>query len=249
MTMTQDVSPSELRTFPLFVSAEAHALRVLARASRQRVLDRGRTLVRSGARLDFVVLLVRGKLSLTSRNKTGVTVQTGLLDAPALFGDAEWAAGVPWTVDVRAVDLSVCILVPTREYERFLERTPGVAIAVYKDASIRHLRANQSVQALGLLPVRLRLLRALLDYALRFGVAEGRRIRIAHRLSMQDLAAAAGVNAKTVQRALRELTAEGLIERGARWSYIVPDLERMRAELRGVLGHSSSVTDEQVLRF
>jgi CRP/FNR family cyclic AMP-dependent transcriptional regulator len=108
---------------------------------------------------------------------------------------------------------------PSVDLARSLERDPWLA-AWLAAALMARARAFERALARALvLPVRERLLDVLSELAGSHGVSTNDGIRIPIPLSQEDLGALVGATRESVNRALRQLTASGLIERrGGRYS-------------------------------
>ncbi|MFC1610012.1 Crp/Fnr family transcriptional regulator [Myxococcota bacterium] len=198
----------------LFGVVPNEELKVLAEQSEVRFVDAGDLVVRFGAPADRIIFLADGKLAIYRRNKKrGVALLLGILDAPSLFGDAEFAAGAPWMASARAEVDACCIMIPGAAFMKMVDRHAELASHLYRDASIRHLLAHHTAQTVALYGVETRLLRLLLDYAFRYGERVGNDVRLTRSLSQVEIAAALGVTRKTVARTLRPMEEKGTISR------------------------------------
>jgi CRP-like cAMP-binding protein len=236
-----------LRTGALLRDVPDAELRKLSRRCTVRVLDAGEILVHAGSPQRDVAYLIEGMLLLYRRNKQrDITLMLGLLSAPSLFGDAEWAAAAPWMVTARAELDSAVVLLPNDLFATIVERYPSVAQRLYRDACVRHLLANHTAQVLALHDVETRLLRLLLDLGYRQGKRSGDELVIAPPVGPVALAAALGVNRRTITRALAKLVAERWLERGKeRW--VLHRLTAMEGALpRDLLGISSRADEAAV---
>ncbi|MBI5511568.1 MAG: Crp/Fnr family transcriptional regulator [Deltaproteobacteria bacterium] len=84
-----------LRQSDLFESFSDQDLKRHAAACQERIAEAGQVVARVGLPLESVLYLAEGMLVVYRRNKaSGVTLLLGLLEAPSIFGDAEWAANV-----------------------------------------------------------------------------------------------------------------------------------------------------------
>jgi CRP-like cAMP-binding protein len=237
-----------LRRAPIFASAPAEALQTLAAEAQVRLVDRGKHVLHAGSPLSAIIYLAEGQLLLYRRNKKrGLNVLLGVLDAPSLFGDAEWASGIPWMEDVRAESDCQLVLLPVGIFERFLQKHPRVLFEVYKDACIRHMMANQSLQAMALYDVRTRLLRLLLDFVHQSGRIEDDRGFTGRALRVADLAAGLGVTERTVARALAELKDEGVLDKTDDGQMIIIGVRAAKQSMpENLLGLSSAISAQVI---
>lgn len=232
-----------LRKNPLFHEADPNAMRILAQQSEVRSCTKKDIVVRAGAQHAAVIFLADGTFTLYRRNQErDITVVLGVLHAPALFGDAELAAGVPWMETVRAEEDSVYLLLPNAAFVTFVRNQPNIIWKLYLDASVRHMVANHSLQSLALYDVKTRIIRAILDRVRREGRVEA-DVGYLETISIQDLAAAVAVNPRTVNRCLTELKKAKVLEihRGGAGDCRIFGVAKLRAELpKHFLGLSTS---------
>lgn len=199
---------------PLFGGLPVAELRALASHTEHRIVEAGRHIVRVGAPLTHLVWLALGTVALYRHNRDReVTLLLGLVEAPALLGDAEWGARVDWTVSMRAERPSSALLIPVGAFEKLLERHGELSMRLYRDACVRHLLANHTAQAMALYDVETRLLRLLVDYATRLGRREAEHVVFEPAIAQTELAAGLGVDRRTIARALQPLTDQGVLER------------------------------------
>jgi CRP/FNR family transcriptional regulator len=204
----------------------------LAEASTLRHLQPGEILVRAGSPETAIVHLVEGKLAIyRSNQRRKTTLLLGVIAAPAIVGDAEAAAKTPWMCSVRAEEEATCLMIPNDAFFNAVKSNIEVAFRMYLDASVRHLLANHTAQSVALYDIETRLLRVLLDYARRYGRIEQDRAIVGRKMSQVELAAALGVATKTVARALKPLTAQGIVSEDEEGAMIVQGLSALRADL------------------
>jgi CRP-like cAMP-binding protein len=142
----------------------------------------------------------------------------GVLSAPSVFGDAEWAAGVPWMVSARAEVDATAVLIDNAAYAR-LAQHPAIAYRLYRDACVRHMLANHTAQVMAIYDVETRLLRLLLDHGERVGTRSADALVIKEPIGPVALAAALGVNRRTITRALKTIETQGWLARdGDAWT-------------------------------
>lgn len=221
-----------LRQDPILSQLDEPRTLRLAAASEIRVLDAGEVLVRAGSPADRVIHLAEGKLALFRTNpQNRITLLLGVVEAPAVVGDAEAAALAPWMCTVRAEEDATCLLMDRRAFFDAIRSHAEVAYRMYVDASIRHLLANHTAQTVALYDVETRLLRLLLDYAHRFGRVEPDRAFVGRKVSKPELAAALGVASKTILRAMKPLFAKGVLTEDPDGSLVIRGLDALTAEL------------------
>jgi CRP-like cAMP-binding protein len=197
-----------LRRHPILSKASGDALEALAAASEVRNFEAGGKVVRSGTPQREVLLIAEGKVELSRRNREADTqILVGLLESPAIFGDAELYAKSEWIVTGTASTPVTLVAMPNDAFDRLVGSDGAVAAALYRDACARHMLVIQIMQILALQKTEHQILRLL------WGLSEDRGGKRTAPLSQVQLAKALGLNRKTIARNLSGLEEEGLIER------------------------------------
>jgi CRP-like cAMP-binding protein len=164
---------------------------------------------RVGAPVEHVLMIASGQLELYRKNREADTqMLVGVIESPAILGDAELYGRSQWVVMVRAAVSSVVVRMPGVAFDRMVASDGRIAAGLYRDSCARHLLAVEIMQVLTLQKTQNKILRLLLALARRD--ADERPVA---RVSQVQLADALGLNAKTVRRHLAELERSGKIER------------------------------------
>jgi CRP-like cAMP-binding protein len=205
------------------------ALEQLAEASTVRRYAAGATVTIARSPQTHVLVLAEGKLALKKRNREAKTqLLVGVIVAPAIYGDAEaYSATRRWVASARAAEPTLAVQVPNRALDAFVEREGKAAAALYRDACARHYLAVELMQVHALQKTQHKILRLLMSQA----TGPGREVQV----RPAQLAAALGVNRKTVARNLALLEEQGLLARHGRAVELKPDRESFAA-LQGGLG-------------
>lgn len=198
--------------------------------------DGAAVLVEGEADTAFFVLTA-GSVKVLYRSEDGLEVVVKLLEAPAVFGEMECIAGIPFLETVEAVERVRLLRIPKNSLLAALEASHALCARMLTDVAQRLCIAAQNERALAFHPVESRLAQLVLTYLDLYGLPTegGRLIRIP--LTQDGLAQALGVNRRSVTRALQKWSAEGWLEkRDGR--YVVCDAEAL---LR--------ITDPRLLRI
>ena len=181
------------------------------------VVARGRVLVRQGEPCETICIIESGALMATTVTGDGRTLALDVLGPGDTFGGPE---GVLSAITVRA--MRICRVRPAgnAETSRLLAVRADRALALACD--------------LAWLDVSDRVERRLNDLAERFGRPVPGGIRIAIRLSQEDLAALAGTTRESVNRAVRAMQREGRLETEARGRYLMLGQPVISRSLPGV---------------
>jgi CRP/FNR family transcriptional regulator, anaerobic regulatory protein len=189
------------------------ALRRLAHASKVRVFATGERLVHVGLAQRDVIMIAEGTVELYRTNREAQTqVLSGVLTAPAIFGDAELYGGRAsgWAVSVMARVETTAVLMPIASFDSLIDSEHAVAAALYRDAAARLFLAVQIMQVLSLQKTQNKILRLLWRLApAPADPSAPREIKV----SQTELSRTLGVNARTIARNLVELEQSGFIRK------------------------------------
>jgi CRP/FNR family cyclic AMP-dependent transcriptional regulator len=201
------------------------------RPLRQRRVPQGSVLVPEGRRPDTVLVVVSGALMLAVTGNDGRRAVVGLLGPGDIYGEQGiWRARSSRIApEIRAASPSTVITLSPHELHRAMSRDPSIAVWLIQALS----RMGQDLQArlaetlgLGARDRSLEILRALAE---RWGhhSPNGRVLDLT--LSQEALASMAGVSRECMNRALRELRADGLVLKSGR-RYVLPEPRPTRTD-------------------
>jgi CRP-like cAMP-binding protein len=198
-----------LRRNPVLAMGSDAVIDQVAKASEVEVYDKGAMLTRAGAAQTHVLVIASGRCELYRKDReAGTQMLTGIIEAPAIFGDAELYGASPWIVSTRAVAETIAVRIPNAAFDKMISSDLKIAAALYRETCARHLLAIEIMQVFALQKSQNKILRLLHSFARTDESGER-----AARVSQVQLARALGLNAKTIQRHLASLEKEGLIRR------------------------------------
>src|SRR6185436_295292 len=150
-----------LSAHPIFSLASRASLETVALSSAVRAYEAGGRVALLGNEQTHVLVLVEGSLRLYRKNTEVETeMLVGIVEAPAVFGDAELYSGTGrWSVSVRADSSAVAVLIENAAFDRLVAAEGAVAAALYRDASARHFLAVQLMQVFALQKTQNKILR------------------------------------------------------------------------------------------
>jgi CRP-like cAMP-binding protein len=200
-----------LRRNPALAAGDDAVLAQVAKESEVRIYDRGTKVALVGGQQTHVLLIASGRLELYRKNKEDDTqMLVGVLDPPAIFGDAELYGRSPWIVSARASRDSIVVRIPNGTFDRMIDQDPKIAASLYRDVCARHLLVVEVMQVFGLQKTKNKILRLLQELAKPIDDGASRRLA---RVTQVQLAQALGMVPRTIRRHLQELEREGLISR------------------------------------
>jgi len=174
----------------------------------------GDCLLRESERSTHVLLLVQGRVKVTSTAVNGYAAVLGIRGPGDLVGELAGLDGNPRSATVTALDPVLARSISGLEFHRFISTHPGAGIALAELIASRLRAANQRRLEFAAFPVRRRLALTLLDLERWYGVsADGdpnhREVDLA--LSQLDLAGLVGSSLEAVAKAIRCFAREGIV--------------------------------------
>jgi CRP-like cAMP-binding protein len=219
-----------LRTY-LFEDLSPAEIEPLARAARERTLDRGEVLWHVGDPADEVCVIASGEFKDSVVTEDGdeviATTQWGggmVIGEPGFF-----ATERNRVLAVSAVAPGRVLLLPRASLEPFLRRHPRVVERALEGLASIARTQTETIAALARRPLRERLLLRLLDLT-ETNERRADGAGVTPKVSQSTLAAMVGVSRENVNRALAALATEEAIRIGS-GRYVIPDADRLRLEL------------------
>ncbi|SOY97783.1 putative transcriptional regulator; CRP/Fnr family [Cupriavidus taiwanensis] len=176
-----------------------------------RRLVAGETLFARGDRFDGLYCVASGTMQIHASGESGKAAVLGLLEPGTWFGEICLFDGLPRTHDARAASVATLWHVPRAALAQRLAQQPAWWQAFGQLLAAKTREAFHYVEEAQLLPPPARVARRLAAIAHGYGnLPDGsatRRVRIAQ----EQLAQMLGLSRQTVNHALRELEAHGLL--------------------------------------
>lgn len=171
---------------------------------------------------DRLYWVIGGVLKATAMSPNGAERIIAMLGPGAVFGESTMLNGGPRSKTVRAIRPSELRFV-SRERFHSLLRTDPALLQQFLDTLVRRLRrANEEVVA-NVLPIKVRVARALFEMMDLLGEEEnpaGTAVVTRH-LRQTDIAALAGVSRESVTRVIASLKKQGLLKQLSRFSFLI----------------------------
>lgn len=205
--------------------------RKLIAAGTPRAWSPGAVLIRESDVSDHVILLVSGRVKISSAAPSGRQVMMAIRGPGDLLGEVsaidggERSATVTALTDVRAVSLTGA------EFHRFMIGTPSVTVELLKLVVGRLRESTRRRLENGVYDVPSRTARLLIDYARLYG--EPVRGGVVVKLRQSELAEAAGASREAVAKALRIFRDAGAV-RTNRGSFDVLRLDVLDRYAQGI---------------
>lgn len=218
-------SDTTLDDNPIFAAASAAAKQRLLQASTRRRCGKGDVVLAEGDPARHVFALERGAVRVFHMSDEGEEVALKLFRAPAIFGEAEAFAQIPYLEHVAAVEPSELLVMPADRVLELLRAEPECAVRMLMDVATRLAIAAYNEKSLAFFPATIRLANYLLDHC-RFSDPGGAG-EASLELNQDQMAAAIGVTRRSVAKDIIAWQKEGVIQR-RKGRYIIVDREALR---------------------
>ena len=216
---------AHLRKNPVFQRLPEAALEQLLGESLLKQYDRGERLLSDGDVAEHLFALEHGRVRVFHTSPEGDEVVIKVFHAPAIFGEAEALAGIPFVENVDALEPSSALLMPIEAVLRLLAAYPACAVALLIDVATRLAIASQNQKSLAFDPATVRLANYLVDYASWFNPPGAPELTI--DLTQDDMAAAIGVTRRAVASDVTAWQKDGILER-RKGRYLLRDPAALR---------------------
>lgn len=212
MLTPEDVVSGILKKVPLFSVLTDAEVRDVAAIGTTRRLRKDELIFFQGDPGQHFFIILEGKVKIFLQDARGREIILIVLGREDFFGEMSLLDGKTRSASAQAQQETRVYSIAHRDFYRFLEKMPAVALKMLRLLSERLRRADEIIENLALLSVKGRLARLLADWATK----DGRSIddRIVFRLPMPktQIAQMLGTSRESVSRMMSELKDEGLVE-------------------------------------
>ncbi|WP_244367901.1 Crp/Fnr family transcriptional regulator [Micromonospora echinofusca] len=169
-------------------------------------------LILEGEEKNDLMLICGGLTKVTAGLPDGRTALLALRVGGDLIGEMSALNGWPRSATVTACARTEVRRIPKDDFMSFLSRNPDAALDLAAMVSDRHRWSNHRRIDFSSYPVRVRVARIIADLARTHGRWSPNGVVIDVHLTQPDLATICGAAETSVQKALREMRTEELIE-------------------------------------
>ena len=190
---------------------ELDRLMAFARSERY---DGGEVIFRKGEPGHSMMMIVSGRIKISSASRHGKEVVLAVLGPGEVVGEMAILEDKTRSADATALERSEVLVLQRRDFIPFLERNPQISIRMLGILSARLRRTSEKLRDRAFMSLSSRLAKTLLDLALTDGRDQPEGVRIAVTLSQKNLGALLGASRESVNKQLRAWQSEGLIRMG-----------------------------------
>jgi CRP/FNR family transcriptional regulator, cyclic AMP receptor protein len=202
------VSPTVLKTVPMFGTFPEDQLRALATMVTRRSAPRGSAIMRAGDETDSLYIVISGRLKVMMGEADGKEVILSILGPGEFFGEMGLIDDSPRSATVIAIEPCELLAVTKRAFKKCLVENVALAMAVMRVVVRRLREADRKIGSLAMLDVYGRVARLLLDMSEN---VNGQKV-VTRRLTKQDIGKMVGASREMVTRVMKDLEMSGYFE-------------------------------------
>ena len=202
------VSPTVLKSVPMFGSFPEDQLRTLATMVTRRSAPRGSPVMRAGEPADCLYIVISGRLKVMMGEADGKEMILSIIGPGEFFGEMGLIDDSPRSASVIAIEPCVMLSVTKRAFKKCLVENVEVAMAVLRVVVRRLREADRKIGSLAMLDVYGRVARLLLDMSEN---VNGQKV-VTKRLTKQDIARMVGASREMVSKVMKDLEMSGYFE-------------------------------------
>ncbi len=213
---------------PMFGDLDSAHVDFLAAQSRPIFLPAGQVLFRRGTPSTGFYMVLEGRVQLSVSNSEGMVKVVEIISPGSAFGHAVMFLREPYPVDSTALADTRLLFVPAGAVDRVLDEDPSMARIMLASMAKRLQSKVQDIAMLSLQSATQRIVAYMLGAAGESGTVSA---TVELPALKQVLASRLGMTPETFSRAIRTLSAEGLIRVDG--SVVeIPDVEALDAHSR-----------------
>ncbi len=176
-----------------------------------RRFDDGQMIFQRGDAGNSMMLVLRGEIKISIVSDEGKELIFSIVAPGECFGEIALLDGQPRSADATAIGKCALFTLLRQDFIPFLERRPQVATALLAVLCGRLRTTSDLVERLAFQNTPARLARLLVTLAANHGTTTPTGIRIAHKLSQQDLGNRIATSRESVNKQLRLWRAQRLL--------------------------------------
>jgi CRP-like cAMP-binding protein len=200
-----------LTLVPCFGALGESERQALAEACRRRSFKPDEVLFYEGDAGSALYLVLLGQVKVVRETLDGGEIILHLCGPGECLGEMSLVDGSPRSATARALDKVEALMLHREEFVALIERRPAIARAVMKGLAGRVRRISDQLQDAVRLDVPARLAKMLLTLGEYHGREDSHGIRIALRLTHEELAQMVGASRQTVTSQLSSLRERGIV--------------------------------------
>jgi len=202
-----------LERFNLLAAMKPDEMAMFNREVKDTKYKRGETIYLPGDQSDAVYFVKKGRVKLSSRDRSGKSVTIRVCDPGEPFGEMAAVGEEVRPLEATALDDVWLCWVGKERFARFAEAHPQIALRLAKVIGLHRQELENRLKDLLFLDVPTRLARTLLKLADKYGRENDDKIQIQIRITHRELAELIGATRETTTAALNRLQRERIVTR------------------------------------
>lgn len=196
-----------LRDVPLFSQLRDDDLARLAKLAHTRDYSKNAVVLLEGDRVESLYVVLDGHVKLVVTGDDGREVIISTRGPGDFFGEMSLLDDLPQSTHAIAMEDSRLMVLKRDDFYAFLDEIPQITFGLLRAFCRRLRKADKRISSLTMQEVPQRVAHLLLELA-----DENDGVRIPQQLTHQLMAQMVGSTRETVSRAMRDLTAKGVVE-------------------------------------
>jgi len=220
--------PNQIDALPLFSCLSQADRQELAKHAVEIPIHKGQFIFREGDPAEWFHFVKQGNVKCVQSSPEGREVTLKVLMPGDLFCcEASALAGESHPGCAQAMGEGAVVKIPRKAMLSIIQRNPEAAVNIINYLSLRLRESQDNAKAFALDRAEQRLATVLVNLAQRAGIQEAHGIRLAVRLTHQDLADMAGLTKETTSRILSRFKKDHLVV-GSGKQLIILELSRLQ---------------------
>lgn len=221
-----------MRSCYLFTDADEDSLRPLVQASYTKSHQRGTDVFSLNDEADGLRIIISGRVRIWIADQDGKQLTLAFMQPGDTFGEIALLDGLQRTANATAVEDTVCFFLPAAKLNDALARDLTLARSLIYGLCELMRQNLGTISSFAFVGLDARVAQLLQDLALDCATISGGEAVFTRHFSQTDLALLLGVSREAVNKRLKALEREGLIQfRGA--ALVVPDLAALAGRTGG----------------
>jgi len=204
---------SVLGQVSLFSHLPNESVEALGKQLQHRRYDREQIIFHKNDPGSTLYIIISGKVKILLPSPEGENVIVALLSTGEFFGELSLFDGAPRSATAVSADSTEILTLDKDDFNRYILENPRAALVILSELSLRLRRTDELLSDAAFCNLATRLAKRLMELAHRYGQpgANG-AIRINLRLKQQDLADMSGATRESVNKVLKMLKEQRLIQ-------------------------------------
>ncbi len=218
-----------LGLIPLFEPLKQAERKNLAELLHRQTIRKGETLFRRGDEGTALYIIISGCIKITLPSNKDDEITVTVFSSGDFFGEMALLDGMPRSADAVALEETHLYILDRSDFIAFLTSNESAVKSVLYALSMRLRKTDNLLGETVFLNVSMRLMRRLADLAEIQGIMKEDGKEVAVHITQKELAGLIGVSRESVNKELKALEKEGLVET-SRNTIIIRDMARLKAQ-------------------